>query len=34
MNVENVVEKSHSRYKQKAVPWTVRHSNHNQDGFA
>ena len=29
MNAENVVEKTHSHYEQKAVPWAVRHSNHN-----
>lgn len=29
MNAENVVEKTHSRYEQKAVPRAVRHSNHN-----
>jgi len=34
MNVENVVEKTHPRHKQKAVPWAVRHSNHDQDRFA
>jgi len=34
MNAENVVEKTHSRHKQKAVPWAVRNSNHAQDRFA
>jgi len=34
MSVESVAEKPHSRHEQKAVPWAVRHSNHNQDGFA